>query len=92
MSPAIFINSVVLSLFYFEADIEFLHALDKIYYGLSFLMIADTILKLLAYGPVRYWGYVWRKLELILSFTALVDFLLYVTVQWTDEYFTSNIR
>lgn len=77
---------------YFEADSVYNNTLNNIYYALSFVMISDTILKLMAYGIVRYWGYVWRKMELILSLISLIDFIVDLTVGWTSYYFHSSIR
>lgn len=59
----------------------------------------DTLIKLTAYGFIRYWGilniylgYVWRKFELMLTIVSIADFTLNFTVGWTQCYFRSSIR
>ena len=46
----------------------------------------------MAYGPVRYWGYSWRKLELILSFISLIDIVANRILNWVHLYHHSTIN
>ncbi|CAD8119651.1 unnamed protein product [Paramecium sonneborni] len=88
----IFINTGILTFFYDEAQLDLLQNLEDIYHTLSCLLIIDTGLKILAFGIRRYWGYIWREIEFILSFIALIDLTLYLTINWSKYYFKSTIN
>ncbi|CAD8206266.1 unnamed protein product [Paramecium pentaurelia] len=87
----IFINTGILTFFYDEASLDLLQTLEYIYHTLSCFLILDTCLKILAFGIRRYWGYIWREIEFILSLIALIDFILYLTINWSQYYFKSTI-
>lgn len=79
----IFINTGILTFFYDGASLDLLQTLEYIYHTLSGFLILDTFLKILAFGIRRYWGYVWREIEFILSFIALIDLILFLTINWS---------
>lgn len=98
MSPALIANSskhilfiyylVILALFYYGADENYLILLNHFYQAFSCVMILDTIIKLLAYGIVRYFGYSWRKIEFVLSLISLLDLAIDLIIyNWTKRYF-----
>ena len=56
MGPCILFEACTLAMIYFDADIEYLHTLNNVYYCISCIMILDTLLKMFAHGIVRYFG------------------------------------
>lgn len=92
MVPTLIANILVLSMEYYESPEYYNNTLNDIYYGISGILILDTIFKLMAYGPVRYWGYSWRKLELILSLISLIDIVANRILNWVHLYHHSTIN
>ncbi|CAK57129.1 unnamed protein product (macronuclear) [Paramecium tetraurelia] len=88
----IFINTGILTFFYDDASLELLQTLEYIYHALSCFLILDTCLKILAFGIRRYWGYIWREIEFILGIIALIDLILFLTINWSQYYFKSTIN
>lgn len=86
MVPTLIANILALSMQYYESPDHYNELLNDIYYGISGILILDTILKLMSYGPVRYWGYSWRKLELILSLISLIDIIANRVLNWVELY------
>ncbi|CAD8124288.1 unnamed protein product [Paramecium sonneborni] len=89
---SIFINTGILTFFYDEASLDLLQTLEYIYHTLSCFLIIDTCFKILAFGIRRYWGYIWREIEFILSLIALIDFILFLSINWSQYYFKSTIN
>ncbi|CAD8172436.1 unnamed protein product [Paramecium pentaurelia] len=90
-------NTIVLCLFYSDASYEYMSNLNKTYQVLTGVFALDTIIKLLAYGPTRYFATNWRVIELSLSFIAVADFIYdnywgwftnFLGANQSDQYFT----
>lgn len=79
-------------MFYHQQEYHMYHYLNVAHHILSGVMIFDTILKLLAYGPNRYMGYLWRKIEFVISFLSLIDLIADRVFSWTDYYYFKDVN
>jgi hypothetical protein len=71
--------------------------LNVMYQVLTAFFAFDTIIKLLAYGPTRYFCILlnnlatnWRVIELCLSFVAVADFVYDTQWSWFDHFLVAN--
>lgn len=58
------------------ANYNYMQNLNSIHHSISWVMVFDTILKLLTFGVNRYFGYNWRRFEFIIALLGLIDFAL----------------
>ncbi|CAD8082710.1 unnamed protein product [Paramecium primaurelia] len=84
------VNTIVLCLFYSDAQYEYMTNLNKTYQVLTGIFALDTIIKLLAYGPTRYFATNWRVIELSLSFIAVADFIYDSYWGWFTTFLGAN--
>ncbi|CAD8178808.1 unnamed protein product [Paramecium pentaurelia] len=84
------VNTIVLCLFYSDAQYEYMANLNKTYQVLTGVFALDTIIKLLAYGPTRYFATNWRVIELSLSFIAVADFIYDSYWGWFTTFLGAN--
>lgn len=79
-------NIIVLCLFSYKADENYLYALNYLHHSFSIIMILETIMKLLTLHFVLYMGDWWRIIEFVLSLLALLDLILDISYGWFTLY------
>ncbi|CAD8094810.1 unnamed protein product [Paramecium sonneborni] len=84
------VNTIVLCLFYSDAPLQYMANLNKTYQVLTGIFAFDTIIKLMAYGPNRYFATNWRVIELSLSFIAVADFIYDIYWGWFTTFLSAN--
>jgi hypothetical protein len=85
------INILTLSIFWAPTNVTIMMYLNVVHHSLSVLLVLDTVVKVLAYGPTRYLGYIWRKLELFVSACCIMDLMLDWSVGWYRIYLTNTL-
>lgn len=58
----------------------------------SWLIIFDTFLNLLNFGPLRFLSHFYRQLKLCVSIFSIIDFAIDIKYNWFDLYLISNYR
>lgn len=69
---------------------NYFHNINNLHHALTCVFFLWVILNFLALGVNRYFDNYWRRYYFFLTFIAVIDFLLDLSIGWVKIYFDSN--